>query len=183
MKMFKKLLAVTLAGVLALSVLTGCGSSSSKSMVEALNDVGGGLKFTLDPDASTHVTSANVKKFESKINEFAADKDSKDLPTDELVGYAMAAMIRESMPAKNSITVENEAVYAVVNNSLSVKKQATEALKNTKKMTAKIDDEGDWNVDIEPYKLSANENGYEVVYATVTIADRGTFTLISFTEA
>ena len=39
MKMFKKLMAVALAGVLALTVLTGCGSSvDRKEFVRYLND-------------------------------------------------------------------------------------------------------------------------------------------------
>jgi len=41
MKLFKKVLAVALAGVLALSVLTGCGdnnSSATVAMIDALND-------------------------------------------------------------------------------------------------------------------------------------------------
>ena len=40
MKMAKKLLAVVLAGVLALSVLTGCGGAvSAKTIAEAMSDV------------------------------------------------------------------------------------------------------------------------------------------------
>ena len=39
MKMAKKLLAVVLAGVLALSVLTGCGGAvSTKTIAEAMSD-------------------------------------------------------------------------------------------------------------------------------------------------
>ena len=40
MKMAKKFLAVALAGVLALSVLTGCGNSANtKSIAEAMSDI------------------------------------------------------------------------------------------------------------------------------------------------
>ena len=39
MKLFKKVLAAALAGVLALSVLTGCNNSAATvTMVDALND-------------------------------------------------------------------------------------------------------------------------------------------------
>ena len=39
MKMFKKLMAVALAGVMALAVLTGCGTSvNEKEIIKILND-------------------------------------------------------------------------------------------------------------------------------------------------
>ena len=43
MKMFKKLMAVTLAGVMALAMLTGCGSAvNEKEIIAQLNDMGRG---------------------------------------------------------------------------------------------------------------------------------------------
>ena len=39
MKMFKKLMAIALAGVMALAVLTGCGSSlNEKEIIKQMND-------------------------------------------------------------------------------------------------------------------------------------------------
>ena len=53
MKMAKKLLAVVLAGVLALSVLTGCGGAvSAKTIAEAMSDVSKdeGFVYEADPE-------------------------------------------------------------------------------------------------------------------------------------
>ena len=53
MKMAKKLLAVVLAGVLALSVLTGCGDAvSTKAIAEAMSDVSKdeGFVYEVDPE-------------------------------------------------------------------------------------------------------------------------------------
>ena len=53
MKMAKKLLAVVLAGVLALSVLTGCGDAvSTKAIAEAMSDASKdeGFVYEADPE-------------------------------------------------------------------------------------------------------------------------------------
>ena len=53
MKMAKKLLAVVLAGVLALSVLTGCGDAvNTKAIAEAMSDVSKdeGFVYEVDPE-------------------------------------------------------------------------------------------------------------------------------------
>ena len=52
MKMAKKFLAVALAGVLALSVLTGCGNSANtKSIAEAMSDISKAAGITFKEDA------------------------------------------------------------------------------------------------------------------------------------
>jgi hypothetical protein len=56
MKMAKKFLAVALAGVLALSVLTGCGNSANtKSIAEAMSDISkaAGITFKEDTKLNT----------------------------------------------------------------------------------------------------------------------------------
>ena len=56
MKMAKKFLAVALAGVLALSVLTGCGNSANtKSIAEAMSDMGKaeGVAYKEKPELNT----------------------------------------------------------------------------------------------------------------------------------
>lgn len=56
MKMAKKFLAVALAGVLALSVLTGCGdSTNTKSIAEAMSDMGKaeGVTYKEKPELNT----------------------------------------------------------------------------------------------------------------------------------
>lgn len=185
MKLFKKLLAVTLAGVLALSVLTGCGGSK-KSLLEALNSAGNGVKFTLDKDAGGQMTQAEAKQLVNKIDEIAENAELKDLPLDELVGYAVAAVMTGELPTLHSDEPEIASEtfnYAVVKNTLSTKKQATEAINNAKKMTISEDKEdGGYDCEIVPTKLDS-KNGYEVAYTTLTTTKKGTFILISFNEA
>lgn len=63
MKMFKKLMAVALAGVMALAVLTGCGSSlNGKELIKQMNDQ---LTYTSMLDLS----------FKNYYKEFKADKE------------------------------------------------------------------------------------------------------------
>ena len=63
MKMFKKLMAIALAGVMALAVLTGCGSSlNEKELIKQMNDE---LKYA----------AAYGSTYYSKYKEFKADKE------------------------------------------------------------------------------------------------------------
>ena len=75
MKLFKKVLAVALAGVLALSVLTGCNNSAATvTMVDALNDwskvYGDGITF-----------EKGDEKLQSQVNELVkiVDEAGKDI--------------------------------------------------------------------------------------------------------
>ena len=62
MKMFKKLMAIALAGVMALAVLTGCGSSlNEKELIKQMND-----QLTI-----SSMTNSSYKGFK----EFKADKE------------------------------------------------------------------------------------------------------------
>lgn len=63
MKLFKRLLAVALAGMMALTVLTGCSSVNEKEFVAILNDA---LKTPL---ATSYVGKLGIKEFK------AADSD------------------------------------------------------------------------------------------------------------
>ena len=63
MKLFKRLMAVALAGVMALTVLTGCSSVNEKEFVAILNDA---LKTPL---AASYVGKLGIKEFK------AADSD------------------------------------------------------------------------------------------------------------
>ena len=63
MKLFKRLLAVALAGMMALTVLTGCSSVNEKEFVAILNDA---LKTPL---AASYVARIGIKEFK------AADSD------------------------------------------------------------------------------------------------------------
>lgn len=83
MKLFKKVLAAALAGVLALSVLTGCNNSAATvTMVDALNDwskvYGEGITFEKGNEDLQNQVNALVKI----VDEAGKDidfKDAKDL--------------------------------------------------------------------------------------------------------
>lgn len=79
MKLFKKVLAVALAGVLALSVLTGCNNSAATvTMVDALNDwskfYGEGITFEKGNEDLQNQVNALVKI----VDEAGKDIDFKD---------------------------------------------------------------------------------------------------------
>lgn len=91
MKMAKKFLAVALAGVLALSVLTGCGdSTNTKSIAEAMSDMGqvtDGLTFKED----TKLNTKAKKIVEVLADDVIAELDHEDL-TDEQKETIMTIM-------------------------------------------------------------------------------------------
>lgn len=77
MKMAKKFLAVALAGVLALSVLTGCGNSANtKSIAEAMSDISKAAGITFKED-----TKLNTKA-KAIAEALAGDADTEALADD-----------------------------------------------------------------------------------------------------
>ena len=70
MKTMKKILALALAGVMALALLTGCGtggSASHKSIAKAMADYDNGHEF------KTTITCTSSAKLDAKLQELAAD--------------------------------------------------------------------------------------------------------------
>lgn len=89
MKMFKKLMAVALAGVMALAVLTGCGSSlNEKELIKQMND-----QLTV-----SSMTNSSYKGFK----EFKADKEMD----------AKAATIAKKVAEKAKTQAEIDTVLA-----------------------------------------------------------------------
>ena len=89
MKMFKKLMAVALAGVMALAVLTGCGSSvNEKEIIAMMNDI------VKTPFAQSALKEAGVEK---EIVFKAADKDVKQKT------IAVAELIEKDVKEKDTI--------------------------------------------------------------------------------
>lgn len=89
MKMFKKLMAIALAGVMALAVLTGCGSSlNEKELIKQMND-----QLTV-----SSMTNSSYKGFK----EFKADKEMD----------AKAATIAKKVAEKAKTQAEIETVLA-----------------------------------------------------------------------
>ena len=72
MKLFKKVLAAALAGVLALSVLTGCGSGSgtvdyTSQVVKALNNAYAEAEEEITVTEGDAAMKAKLKRFVSKV--------------------------------------------------------------------------------------------------------------------
>lgn len=89
MKMFKKLMAIALAGVMALAVLTGCGSSlNEKELIKQMND-----QLTVNS-----MTNSSYKGFK----EFKADKEMD----------AKAATIAKKVAEKAKTQAEIDTVLA-----------------------------------------------------------------------
>lgn len=70
MKLFKKVMAIALASVLALSVLTGCGGKnglgfSSSSLANTMEDIiaGWGMKITITADSSMDTQAKSLAEF------------------------------------------------------------------------------------------------------------------------
>lgn len=81
MKMAKKFLAVALAGVLALSVLTGCGASvKSKDVADALNKMHVSVK---QDDGVDKTAKETLKAIEAIVNE-SANAAKKDTDTSKI---------------------------------------------------------------------------------------------------
>lgn len=75
MKTMKKILALALAGVMALALLTGCGtggSASHKSIAKAMEDY---IRVMIDPDI-TYTSSAEL---DAKLQKLAAKTEFKDV--------------------------------------------------------------------------------------------------------
>ena len=82
MKLFKKLMAVALAGAMALAVLTGCAATLDKrELINYLNDTNSGVTFT---DAGAKQAEALISKIKAAYDN-AEDKAAFD-PMDALFG-------------------------------------------------------------------------------------------------
>ena len=145
MKMFKKLMAVALAGVMALVVLTGCASNAvkTKEILANLNDMGQG-KFTLE-DAG----EADAAKAIEVLKEFKAKEAYKDKTVEDMIGYynidgelrAKDQAVAEALKAKLVVTAGSEDVvvsYAKVNDY----KSATFTEAQYKLMAYQLDQNG-----------------------------------------
>ena len=147
MKMFKKLMAVALAGVMALVVLTGCASNAvkTKEILANLNDMGQG-KFTLE-DAG----EADAAKAIEVLKEFKAKEAYKDKTVEDMIGYyenhntgevvPKDRVVADALKAKLVVTAGSEDVvvsYAKVNDY----KSATFTEAQYKLMAYQLDQNG-----------------------------------------
>lgn len=102
MKMFKKLMAVALAGVMALAVLTGCGTSvNEKEIIKIFNDT---LK-------TTAATQAMTEK-DVKINSVKADSGMKEKA--QSVAKIMATDVKEDSTWKTQLDAKWDEIKKAV---------------------------------------------------------------------
>lgn len=102
MKMFKKLMAVALAGVMALAVLTGCGTSvNEKEIIKIFNDT---LKTTAAEQA---MTAKDVK-----INSVKADSGMKEKA--QSVAKIMATDVKEDSTWKTQLDAKWDEIKKAV---------------------------------------------------------------------
>lgn len=105
MKMAKKFLAVALAGVLALSVLTGCGDSvKSKDVADALTKMGVKVEQSKDMDKTAKSTLTAIEAIINSETNTNADEDDK-ITLDNAVDGHYGKVIMD-----NTITDSTDAV-------------------------------------------------------------------------
>lgn len=100
MKAMKKILALALAGVMALALLTGCGtggSASHKSIAEAMADYDRGV------ENNPHITCTSSAKLDAKLQELAAN------PGFEAIVKAVYTDTSPTIPA--GVLPTNKVVY------------------------------------------------------------------------
>ena len=87
MKMAKKFLAVALAGVLALSVLTGCGAGvKSKDIADALTKMGVKVEQSKDADKTAEKTLKAIEGIiNAPVNAAKADTDTSKITLDNAI--------------------------------------------------------------------------------------------------
>ena len=98
MKMAKKFLAVALAGVLALSLLTGCGNSvKSKDIADSLNKMGVKVEQDKDMDKTAEETLAAIEAMvNAPANAAKADTDTSKITLDNAVNDTTGKVIKRS---------------------------------------------------------------------------------------
>ena len=102
MKMAKKFLAVALAGVLALSVLTGCGNSvKSKDIADSLTKMGVKVEQSKDVDKTAENT---LKAIETIIAADSANKITLDNAVEKVTGKVISQEhIDDNTDAANAV--------------------------------------------------------------------------------
>ena len=102
MKMAKKFLAVALAGVLALSLLTGCGNSvKSKDIADSLNKMGVKVELSKEVDETAEKT---LKAIETIIAADSANKITLDNAVEKVTGKVISQEhIDDNTDAANAV--------------------------------------------------------------------------------
>lgn len=101
MKMFKKLMAVALAGVMALAVLTGCGSSlNGKELIKQMNDQ---LTYTsmVDPSFKNYKEFKADKEMDAKAETIAKKVAEKAKTQAEIVTVLKSDDVKNILVGKD----------------------------------------------------------------------------------
>ena len=107
MKAMKKILALALAGVMALALLTGCGTGSSashKSIAKAMADHDRGIKNNLD------ITCTSSAELDAKLQQLAA-KPGFETVVKAVYNSDDAILSRIRSNLSNSLTLSGKVVY------------------------------------------------------------------------
>lgn len=107
MKMFKKLMAVALAGVMALAVLTGCGTSlNGKELIKQMNDQ---LTYTsmVDPSFKNYKEFKADKEMDAKAETIAKKVAEKAKTQAEIVTVLKSDDVKNILVGKDDTNVYN----------------------------------------------------------------------------
>ena len=107
MKMFKKLMAVALAGVMALAVLTGCGTSlNGKELIKQMNDQ---LTYTsmVDPSFKNYKEFKADKEMDAKAETIAKKVAEKAKTQAEIVTVLKSDDVKNILVTEKGIVSYN----------------------------------------------------------------------------
>lgn len=105
MKMFKKLMAVALAGVMALAVLTGCGTSlNGKELIKQMNDQ---LTYTsmVDPSFKNYKEFKADKEMDAKAETIAKKVAEKAKTQAEIVTVLKSDDVKNILVGKDDTNI------------------------------------------------------------------------------
>jgi len=166
MKMAKKLLAVVLAGVMAVSMLTGCAltdAAKAKAMEKALNDHAQGATQTIKYDYKSSLNSKADKIWEQEFK-----KDTATVIEDTLVNVSLTGVAGKGYfyyiveQPKNDVKTYGAWVTAATNLHSEVSPKVAK-----ESSAAKFDKIMDHNTSNDPKAKSKVEFGVSYVSKTV----------------
>lgn len=177
MKMMKKVLALALAGAMALCVLTGCGGGSNAvstdDLVKALNETGA-AKFEVAQDVT--VKPAEIQSVQDRINKKLQNHPSYTIT--DAVELVMAENLTRNL-ADGGIGAVAEGICAVVEKSskMSASTLAAQVVKNATLIKVTKTSDG---ASLSRKNITLDEGGtYDIALVTLD-TDKGVCTLVIF---
>jgi len=180
MKMMKKVLAIALAGAMALCVLTGCGgggggsnAAATETLADALNATGV-AKFEL---AEGSLKQETIQKLQEYTNEELADDEENTIS--DAVGFAIGDILADEMVGAPEGTIVDE-IHAVIENAdtMSAKMLADKVLENLQSITVTKKVGGGYRYSLGAAGLDKTET-YEITMFTLN-TDKGVCTVVLF---